>query len=46
MNNNILVLKKDKGRDAVIRNCKKYLDNCYTVLDSNQFTKLDQDPAC
>ena len=46
MNNNILVLKKDKGRDAVIRNCKKYLDNRYTVLDSNQFTKLDQDPAC
>ena len=26
--------------------CKKYLDKCYTILDLNDFTKLDQDATC
>ena len=39
-NSSIIVLKQDKGRGT------KYLDKCYTILDSNQFTKLDQDPTC
>ena len=46
-NSNIIVLKQDKGRDVVIMNRTKYLDKCYTIfLDSNQFTRLDQDPTC
>ena len=27
-------------------NRTKYLDKYYTILDSNYFTKLDQDPTC
>ena len=27
-------------------NCTKFLDKCYTSLNSNQFTKFDQDPTC
>ena len=45
-NSNIIALKQDKGRGVVIMNCTKYLDKCNTILESNQFTKLDQDPTC
>ena len=27
-------------------NHTKYLGKCYTILNSNQFTKLDEDPTC
>ena len=45
-NSSIIVLKQDKGRGVAIVNRTKYLEKCYTILDSNQFTKLDQDPMC
>ena len=40
--------KQDKRRavGVAIMNRTKYLDKCYTILDSNQFTKRDQDPTC
>ena len=44
-NSNIIVLKQDKGRGVVIMNRTKYLHKCYTILDSNQFTKRDQNPT-
>ena len=44
--NSNIILKQDKGRGVVIMNHTKYLEKCYTILDSNQFTKLDQDPTC
>ena len=45
-NSSIIVLKQDKGRGVVIMNHTKYLDKCYTILDSSKFTKLDYDPTC
>ena len=45
-NSSIIVLKQDKERGVVIMNRPKYLEKCYTILDSNQFSKLDQDPTC
>ena len=45
-NSSIIVLKQEKGRGVVIKNRTKYLEKCYTILNSNQFTKLDQDPTC
>ena len=39
-NNNIIVLKQDKGRRVVIMNHTKCIAKCYTISDSNQFTKL------
>ena len=45
-NSNITVLKQDKGRGVVFVNHNKYLDKCYTILDSKKFITLDQDPTC
>ena len=45
-NSSIIVLKQDKRKGVVIMNHTKYLGKCYTILNSNQFTKLDEDPTC
>ena len=45
-NNSIIVLKQDKGKVLAIMNRKKYLDTCSTILDSNNFTRFDEDPTC
>ena len=47
-NSSIFKKKQDKRRavGVAIMNRTKYLDKCYTILDSNQFTKRDQDPTC
>ena len=37
---------QDKGRGVVIMNHEKYVDKCYTIVDSSQLTKRDQDPTC
>ena len=45
-NSSIIALKQEKGRGVVIMNCTKYLEKCYTILNSSQFTKPDRDPTC
>ena len=41
-NNNIIVLKQDKGRGVVILDKNIYVNKCLSLLDTNQFMKLDQ----
>ena len=42
----IIVLKHDKGIAIVTMNRTKCLNKFYTIWDSNQFPKLDEDPTC
>ena len=41
----IIISKQNKEKGVIITRTK-YLDKCCTILESNQFTKLDQDPTC
>ena len=44
-NKNIIIMKQDKGRGVVIMNRNKYFNKCLTMLNSEQFVKLNQDPT-
>ena len=44
-NKNIVIMKQDKGRGVVIMDRNKYFDKCLTMLNSEQFVKLNQDPT-
>ena len=44
-NKNIVIMKQDKGRGVVIMDINKYFDECSTMLNSEQFVKLNQDPT-
>ena len=44
-NDNIIILKQDKGRGVVIMDRTKYLEKCLNMLNTNQFRKLDTDPT-
>ena len=41
-NNNIVVLKQDKGGGLVILDKSNYIEKCLSILDNNQFMKLDK----
>ena len=38
------MLKQDKGRGVVILDKNIYVNKCLSLLDTNQFMKLDQNP--
>ena len=38
-------MKADKGRGVVIMNKSKYLEKCLTLLNSEQFIRLNEDPT-
>ena len=38
-------MKQDKGRGVVIMNRLKYLEKCLSILQGEQFMKLDYDPT-
>ena len=38
-------MKADKGRGEVVMNKSKYLEKCLTLLNSEQFVRLNEDPA-
>ena len=40
-----MVLKQDKGRGVVIMNRSTYIEKCFFIINSNQFTQLDHDPS-
>ena len=42
---NIVVLKQDKGRRVVILDKIIYVEKCLSILDTNQFMKLDKNPT-
>ena len=44
-NNNIVVMKQDKGRGVVILDRTRYTEKCYNIINTNQFVKLDNDPT-
>ena len=42
-NENIVIMKQDKGRGVAIMDRNQYFDKCFTLLNSEQFVKLNQD---
>ena len=44
-NQNVVIMKQDKGRGIVIMDRNKYFDKCLALLNSEQFVKLNQDPT-
>ena len=44
-NNSIVVLKQDKGRGVVILDKNIYVEKCLSILDTNQFMKIDKNPT-
>ena len=44
-NSNIVIIKQDKGRRAVIMDKAKYQEKCLAPLNTNQFIKLNKDPS-
>ena len=44
-NNNIIIIKKDKGREVAILDRTKYIDKCLSMVATKQFSKLDYDPT-
>ena len=44
-NQNIVIMKQDKGRRVVIIDRKKYFNKCLALLNSEKFIKLNQDPT-
>ena len=44
-NENICLLKQDKGRGIVIIDRTKYVEKCLDILQTDKFTELDTDPT-
>ena len=44
-NNNIIIIKQDKGRGVVILYRTKYIDKCLPMVGTKQFSKLDYGPT-
>ena len=44
-NNNIIIIKQDNGRGVVILDRTKYIDRCFPMVATKQFSKLCYDPA-
>ena len=45
MNEEVIIMKQDKGCGVVIMNRSKYLEKCLSILHGKQFMKLDHDPT-
>ena len=45
MNEEIIMMKQDKGGGVVIMNRSKYLEECLSILQGKQFMKLDYNPT-
>ena len=44
-NNNIMLLRQDKGKGVVIMDKGNYTEKCVNLLNSNQFNKLSHNPT-
>ena len=44
-NNNIIIIKQDKGRGVVILDRTRYFEKCLSMLATKVFSKLDYDPT-
>ena len=45
MNENIIILKQNKGRGVAIMNRSKYLEQLLSILQGEKLMKLDYDPT-
>ena len=43
-NDDIIIIKQDKGHGVVIMSKPKYHEKCLELLNTDQFTKLNHDP--
>ena len=41
----VIILKQDKGRGVVLMDRNKYTEKCMLLLNTKQFKKLDNDPT-
>ena len=44
-NNDICLLKQDKGRGIIIMDRTKYVEKCMELLNTDKFVQLDEDPT-
>ena len=44
-NKEIVILKQDKDRGAVVLDHSKYMGKCLSVLSTSQFAEIDHDPT-
>ena len=44
-NQNICIMKQDKGRGVVLMDSSKYIEKCLDILQTEQFTKLSYGPT-
>ena len=44
-NQNICIMKQDKGRGVVVMDSSKYIEKCLDILQTEQFTKLSYGPT-
>ena len=44
-NKDIVILRQDKDWGVTTLDCKDYIQKCMSILNTNQFQKLDTDPT-
>ena len=44
-NKNIVILRQDKGRGVVLMNKSKYIEKCLSQLNTENFSKMNEDPT-
>ena len=44
-NNDIVILKQDKGKGVLMLNRSKYIEECFSIVNSNHFLQVDKDPT-
>ena len=43
-NEDLTVLKQDKGQGVVLMDRLKYIEKCHDIVDKEQFIRLEEDP--
>ena len=44
-NKQLVILKQDKGRGVVLLDKTKYVEKCFSIINTNKFKKLDKNPT-
>ena len=44
-NRQLVILKQDKGRGIVLLDKTKYVEKCFSIINTSKFKKLDKNPT-
>ena len=44
-NKQVVILKQDKGRQVVLLDKTKYVEKCFSIINTNKFKKFDKNPT-